>query len=506
MSSSSVPITIQLTLVSHTNAGKTTLARTLLERDIGEVRDAPHVTDMASSHVLLQSPEGDMLRLWDTPGFGDSARLVKRLRAADNPVGWLLREVWDRYRSRPLWCSQQAVLAARDSADLVLYLVNAAENPVDAGYVGHEMQILTWVGKPVIVLLNQAGPPRPMMEELAEVQRWRAAVSSFSLVRDVLPLDAFARCWVQEGLLFERVHAALPSEQHPAMDRLIAVWRARSRQRFDLAMDALTRQLSTTARDRESVQPTTPSARAQRLLKALGLGKNAVDDERDHAMARLAQRTDEHIRTGTDALIAVHGLEGRAAAVVLDRLRTNFKVTEPLNAGQAAAAGGIASGALTGLMADLAAGGLTLGAGVLAGTILGALGGAGVAHAHNALQGTDQHEVAWSPAFMDALLRSALLRYLAVAHFGRGRGDYAESEAPAFWQEVVTQAFEPRAAACHALWLDARSSRDRSAIESDLRALLVGTAVDVLERLYPGAYPWDAPSTPIGRPGPGRSS
>ena len=86
--------TVEIALVSHTNAGKTTLARTLLGRDIGEVRDAPHVTDLTESHTLLTSPEGDTLRLADTPGFGDSARLVQRLRAADNPLGWLLREVW----------------------------------------------------------------------------------------------------------------------------------------------------------------------------------------------------------------------------------------------------------------------------------------------------------------------------------------------------------------------------------------------------------------------------
>ena len=35
---------VSLSLISHTNAGKTTLARTLLGRDIGEIRDAPHVT------------------------------------------------------------------------------------------------------------------------------------------------------------------------------------------------------------------------------------------------------------------------------------------------------------------------------------------------------------------------------------------------------------------------------------------------------------------------------
>ena len=102
----SSPARIEIGLVSHTKAGKTTLARTLLGRDIGEVRDAPHVTEIAQPHVLLESPDHDALVLWDTPGFGDSVRLVQRLRSADNPIGWLLREVWDRYRNRPLWCSQ----------------------------------------------------------------------------------------------------------------------------------------------------------------------------------------------------------------------------------------------------------------------------------------------------------------------------------------------------------------------------------------------------------------
>ena len=40
-------------------------------------------------------------------------------------------------------------------------------------------------------------------------------------------------------------------------------------------------------------------------------------------------------------------------------------------------------------------------------------------------------------AFLDGLVRSALLRYLAVAHYGRGRGDWAESEYPAHWPPEV---------------------------------------------------------------------
>src|ERR1700710_365959 len=87
---------ISLSLVSHTNAGKTTLARTLLARDVGTVRDAPHVTEFADMFTMLETPAHEQLLLWDAPGFGDSLRLVKRLRASANPIGWLISQIWDR--------------------------------------------------------------------------------------------------------------------------------------------------------------------------------------------------------------------------------------------------------------------------------------------------------------------------------------------------------------------------------------------------------------------------
>ena len=132
------PVKIQFALVSHTNNGKTTLARTLVGVDVGEVRDAAHVTTFAEAHPLQTSPAGDTLLLWDTPGFGDSVRLLKRLSLAGNPIGWFLREVFDRYRDRPFWLSQQALRAAKDAADVVLYLVNSSEDPRDAGYLPAE--------------------------------------------------------------------------------------------------------------------------------------------------------------------------------------------------------------------------------------------------------------------------------------------------------------------------------------------------------------------------------
>jgi GTPase Era involved in 16S rRNA processing len=152
--------TVNLSLISHTNAGKTTLARTILQQDVGEVRDAAHVTQLATGYIMVQAGD-DTLMLWDTPGFGDTARLVSRLRLSGNPIGWLLGQVWDRFRDKPLWSSQQAVRNARDEADVILYLVNASEDPVGAAYVPLEMEVLSFIGKPVVLLLNRPGPRQP---------------------------------------------------------------------------------------------------------------------------------------------------------------------------------------------------------------------------------------------------------------------------------------------------------------------------------------------------------
>ena len=87
------------------------------------MRDEAHVTELAEEFDLISTQAGDSLRLWDTPGFGDTGRLLKRLRQLDNPIGWLLSQVWDRYTDRPFWSTQQAIRNVREHADVVLYLV-----------------------------------------------------------------------------------------------------------------------------------------------------------------------------------------------------------------------------------------------------------------------------------------------------------------------------------------------------------------------------------------------
>ena len=477
---------VNLSLISHTNVGKTTLARTLLAANVGEVRDAPHVTAAAEAHAMIETPEGDRMQLWDTPGLGDSARLAQRLQASGNPIGWFLSAVWDRWRDRPFWSSQQAIRNVRDHADVVLYLVNAAEDPANAGYVAPEMQILEWIGKPAVVLLNQVGEPRPPAVERAEEERWRAQVARQAIVRDVLTLDAFARCWVQEIVLLRAVGAALPEAKRAPFARLAAAWQVRRMAEFGASLDALAGQLSRAACDREALDEQGVRGQLRELGTALGLTPGAAAPK-ERAMARLAERVDADIRATTDRLIEIHRLEGRASAEVLTRLAGDFATAERLSEGKAAVLGGLVSGALTGLAADLAAGGLTFGAGLLTGSVLGALGAAGLARGYNLVRGTTESAVRWSDEFLDAFFASALLRYLAVAHYGRGRGEWARSEHPPFWTDEVAAVVTPRRPALAAVWAERSGDCDPATLAARLRAELAGAARELLERLYPGA-------------------
>jgi hypothetical protein len=149
--------------------------------------------------------------------------------------------------------------------------------------------------------------------------------------------------------------------------------------------------------------------------------------------------------------------------------------------------GGVVSGALGGLAADLSAGGITLGAGMLLGGVLGALGAGGAAQAYNIMRGADAGRARWSTSFLSQRPAAALLRYLAVAHYGRGRGDWVESEYPPHWRTLVERVVQKRRERFDAAWASAAEGADTGAIEGELRPLMAECARETLVALYPEA-------------------
>jgi hypothetical protein len=479
--------TVTLSLISHTNVGKTTLARTLLRRDIGEVRDQPHVTDLSEAHVMIETAQGNTLLLWDTPGFGDTARLLRRLKLSGNPIGWVLTQVWDRFTDRPLWCSQQAIRNVQQDADLVLYLVNAAETPEEAGYVSMEMEILNWIGKPVLVLLNQTGPYRSQQQDRMEEENWKAHLRPFPIAKEVLSLDAFARCWVQEHRLLDLVESLLSEEKRKMFPDLRQAWRAKNLEIFQRSIQALARQIALACIDREELERKTWADKVRGFFISLDTtDRNQLSDKK-RAMRNLSGRLEKNIRGTVNELIRLHSLEGEAAGEILRHLKEDYSTTQPVDEGFSALLGGIFSGALGGLAADIAAGGLTFGGGALVGAILGAASAGGLTKGYNLARGELTPVVRWSPAILEGLVKSSLLQYLAVAHFGRGRGTFTESVHPELWQEAAARIVNRERERIRLFWEEGKNVRNPAAIERRIVPWLERCTGDLLFALYPAS-------------------
>jgi hypothetical protein len=273
--------------------------------------------------------------------------------------------------------------------------------------------------------------------------------------------------------------------------------------------------------------------RVARLGSAVGalFGRGPADDAATLAQQALAAALDEEVRASTAALLALHGLQGRAEGEILARVASQFETQLPLPEGRAALWGGVVSGALAGLKADIASGGLTLGGGLLAGGLLGALGAGGLVRGINVLRGTGAGWVAWNTEALQPMVHAALLRYLAVAHFGRGRGDWVQGEAPPHWHAVAAEVLAPRRAALAALFEQrtpasarlpdravaalrggsrAEAPVDAAPLAAALQPLLADAARDALAWLYPAA-PWPAAAGghadgPLGRRSGGRGA
>lgn len=98
---------------------------------------------------------------------------------------------------------------------------------------------------------------------------------------------------------------------------------------------------------------------------------------------------------------------------------------------------------------------------------------------------------------MTPIVEAALLRYLAVAHFGRGRGQWTQGEAPPHWQPLVAQVLKARQADWQALWqgrsgrLDATGEAEH--LQPGVAELVRISLRELLSQLYPAA---DSPARP----------
>jgi hypothetical protein len=374
----------------------------------------------------------------------------------------------------------------REEADVVLYLVNASDSLAGGAFVEAEMEILGWLGKPIVVLLNQTGPPRPPEEEAAEERLWRHHLAKFSVVRVVLNMDAFSRCWVQEGALMRAISQVLPDEKRDAFARLETAWTARNEDTFRRSMRALAHPLTANALDSVAVKPLGFLEKSLRsVADALHVPMAEADAERTAARQKLCESLSGRLEQTVNQLIALHGLEGEAGRELLEAAQADFSEPQKMDVAATSLVSGAVSGGLAGLIADLKAGGLTFGGGALVGAVIGVFGSYRLIKAFNLDRGED-NKLHWSREHFREQVKLWLLSYLAVAHFGRGRGSWRRDPRPAHWQQAVSDLVDAWKDKVEAVWKHAcRSNVGVASVNEEMETLMRELGAETLRRLYP---------------------
>ena len=306
--------------------------------------------------------------LWDTPGFGDSARLARRLAQQGNPIGWFLSQVWDRFRDRA-FCSDAAGGAQRARPRRRRALPRQRVRGARRRRLPRRRSSTCSRGsasRSSCCSTRPAGRARATRSS-ADGERWRRGARHAAVVRAVTTLDAFARCWVQEIALFALVGDRAAAKRAARRSRrLVEAWQARRLAQFDEAMARSPRRSrarrATGAAARRGRRRRAAADRPRRSASASGAARRREGARRERRSRGVSTT---RLRASTDRLIAIHGLDGRAKREVLARLAAGVAVDAPVDERKAAMMGGVVSGALTGLAADLAAGGFTFGAGML---------------------------------------------------------------------------------------------------------------------------------------------
>lgn len=342
---------IHVAVVGHSNAGKTSLIRTLLRDDqFGEVDEAAGTTRYVEKSAIFAGDE-EILTLFDTPGFEDSSALLQTLDElgktidASSPRGLL-----DAFITRAEDFSdfEQEIKVLRQSlnSDVLLYIIDVREPLL--GKYSDEVEILSKAGKPILPVFNF------IAGHSTALARWRERMTQFNL-HSALEFDTVAFEFEAEKRLYQKLQSLL--EQH--YDRLQALidYRQEVWNKLNLAAARRIFQLlAEVACYRREVTGKTISANDVALMQ--GFVREAE---------QLALRDLLAIFSFTQTDIDIQQLPVRDGQWELDLFSPRMLKEFGLNAGATAL-----KGAAAGAGIDLMVGGMSLGAATMLGAALGA--------------------------------------------------------------------------------------------------------------------------------------
>ncbi len=223
---------VKIAVVGHTNAGKTSLLRTLTrDRDFGEVSMRPATTRHSeATRVMVDAAVA--IEFDDTPGLEDPMGLLDILHTEHDELRTPGPERLKNFLRSDLahtdYAQEAKAIKQLLASDLALYVVDARE-PV-AGKYTDEFVILNLAGKPILAVLNFVASTE------ANVTAWRKALQNagihnivaydsvvFEVKDEIRLLSQLALLLPTAETLFERLTAQRLAERRAQSDGAAAL-------------------------------------------------------------------------------------------------------------------------------------------------------------------------------------------------------------------------------------------------------------------------------------------
>lgn len=344
---------LAIVVVGHTNAGKTSLLRTLTRNKSFGTVSPRNATTRHVEQTSVAIGGKPVLTLFDTPGFEDSIEFRHYLRQFEDGHG-ARKQILESFLSSPEAAGrfeQQAkvvrILLTR--IDAIFYVIDSTEVPLPK-YLS-ELEVLSLCAIPVLPVLNF------IRHSDSHVEDWAAVLADRGLHTKV-SFDAVAPMVGSERLLYTRLGSLL--EAHDA--------------RLAQLADAIEREA--VARRQSALQA------IAELLADVAAVRRQVAQQDSEEIKRAGERLHELVKAAeqrcVDALLAIYHFD-RSDLVELDLPVIGTKVEDDLFNPEVIKAAsrrlgiGAAIGAAIGLGVDIATVGITMGTGVIVGSAIGGM-------------------------------------------------------------------------------------------------------------------------------------
>ena len=414
--------TLEIAVVGHTNAGKTSLLRTLTRRGgFGEVSERPGTTRHVES-VDRPFASCGVVRFFDTPGLEDSVALLDYLNALDVDGARVerVRAFLAGPEAHRSFEQEAKVLRTLLAVDAAFYVIDCRE-PVLPKYRA-EIEILAACGKPVMPVLNFM---RDADQRSAE---WQAALADHGL-------HAQAQ--------FDAVAPFAGSEQRIYRDLTTLIGQRRA------LLEGIAAQLELEQRERRSaglLEIASLLVDASAMRQTLARTTLEQPAEKERALAEFRAGLLQRARRTVDAVLEIHAFRRDEAELALlpwldGRWEDDLFDAEVLKRAGRQLGTGAAIGATVGAAADVALAGLSLGAA----TALGAAVGGALSQGFGPVGRTLRNRARGLQdlTLEDATLEALALQMLALQAALEGRGHAAQHAvrvaAPAAAHEARTR-------------------------------------------------------------------